>query len=188
MNSVHYSTLMKVKITVTNDRYGMMGIKEQFQKELVGNLHLHDNYLPLNNKSYILPSKELTSCEIPLFESKVSAGFPSPAEEYVEGKLDLNKFLISNPPATFFVRATGDSMIGAGIYPDDILVVDRSIDPKEGKIVIAALDGDLTVKRFSKYNGKIVLKSENKEYPNIIVAGTTELVIWGVVTCVLHRV
>jgi DNA polymerase V len=85
--------------------------------------------------------------ELPLFLESVSAGFPSPADDYLENKLDLNQHLIKNPPATFFVRVTGDSMVDAGIYSGDILVVDRSLNPKDGNIVIAVINGELTVKR-----------------------------------------
>lgn len=93
------------------------------------------------------PNEVQTTLSQDLYGTKVSAGFPSPAGDFMEGKLDLNDYLIKNPPATFFVRVTGDSMIGAGIHPDDLLVVDRSIDPKSRKIVIAVVDGELTVKR-----------------------------------------
>ncbi|MBW1794943.1 MAG: translesion error-prone DNA polymerase V autoproteolytic subunit [Deltaproteobacteria bacterium] len=88
-----------------------------------------------------------TQCERPLFMVPVAAGFPSPAEDYIEGKLDLNKHLIKHPAATFFVRVTGDSMVDAGIHPGDILIVDRAIEPADKKVVIAIIDGELTVKR-----------------------------------------
>jgi DNA polymerase V len=130
-----------------------------------------------NNKGY----------ELPLFSSKVSAGFPSPADDYMERKLDLNEYLIQQPAATFFVRATGNSMIGAGIYPDDILIVDRSIKPKHGKIVIAALNGDLTVKRLSKVKNIVKLVAENPDYASIEIGENDDLHIWGVVTNVIHK-
>lgn len=88
--------------------------------------------------------------KLPLYSSKICAGFPSPADDFIEGELDLNELLIKHPTATFFVRATGESMINAGIYPNDILLVDRSILPTNGKIVVAAVDGELTVKRSKK--------------------------------------
>ena len=91
---------------------------------------------------------------LPLYASKVQAGFPSPADDFMEGRLDLNQHLVKHPTATFFVRVSGDSMIEAGIHPDDILVVDRSLEPRHGKIVIAALDGELTVKRLHKTSSK----------------------------------
>ena len=87
---------------------------------------------------------------LPLFSGKVATGFPSPADDYVEKTLDLNELLIQKPAATFFVRAQGESMLGAGIHPNDILLVDRSIEPVPGKIVICALNGELTVKRLER--------------------------------------
>ena len=92
---------------------------------------------------------------LPLFLERVSAGFPSPAADYEEGRQDLNKYLIKNPPATFFVRVAGDSMIGAGIHPGDLLVVDRSLEPKDKNVIIAALNGELTVKRIRIRRKKI---------------------------------
>jgi len=125
--------------------------------------------------------------ELPLFGTKVSAGFPSPSDDYMERKLDLNEYLIKHPAATFFVRATGNSMIGAGIHPDDILVVDRSLEAKHGKIVIVAINGELTVKRLSKLDGKVSLMPENAEYPPIDLNENQDIHIWGVVTNVIHH-
>jgi DNA polymerase V len=123
---------------------------------------------------------------LPLFSGKVAAGFPSPADDYVEKSLDLNELLVQKPAATFFVRAQGESMLGAGIHPNDILVVDRSIDPVPGKIVICALNGELTVKRLERHNEQWQLKAENPAYADIIIHEELELVIWGVVTNVIH--
>ena len=122
----------------------------------------------------------------PLYASKVQAGFPSPADDFMEGKLDLNQHLVKHPTATFFVRVSGDSMIEAGIHPDDILVVDRSLEPRHGKIVIAALDGELTVKRLHKTSNKTYLMPENKSYNPIEINENNEMSIWGVVTSVIH--
>ena len=124
----------------------------------------------------------------PLFVEKVAAGFPSPAEDYIEGRIDLNEHLIAHPAATFFVRVSGDSMINAGIHPNDILIVDRSIEPAHGKIVIAAVDGLLTVKRLFRRHGFIQLVPENPDYPAIKIKSQQELMIWGVVTNVIHQV
>ena len=126
--------------------------------------------------------------KLPLYACKVQAGFPSPADDFMEGKLDLNKHLVKHPTATFFVRVSGDSMINAGIHPDDILVVDRSLEPKHGKIVIAALDGELTVKRLHIASNKTYLMPENKRYSPIEVSENNEMSIWGVVTNVIHSV
>lgn len=133
-----------------------------------------------------LPTKTPKSCPLPLFMGKVSAGFPSPADDYIEKTLDLNELLIQKPAATFFARAQGNSMIGAGIFPDDILVVDRSIDPVSGKVVICAIGGELTVKRLIMENGQWKLHSENADYPDIMIDEEIDMVIWGVVTNVIH--
>lgn len=125
---------------------------------------------------------------IPLYLCSVEAGFPSPADDYMEGRLDLNSHLIQNPTATFFVRVSGDSMINAGIYPDDLLIVDRSLTPKDNSIVIAVLDGDLTVKRLLHEKGGLFLKPENCNYPLIKIGKETHFEIWGVVTNVIHSV
>lgn len=122
----------------------------------------------------------------PLFSNKVAAGFPSPAEDFVEGKLDLNEKLIEHPSSTFFVRVTGNSMLGANIMDGDILIVDRSIEASNNKIVIAVIDGELTVKRFRQIGNKISLVPENKDYPTLDIV-TEDFSIWGVVTYVIHK-
>jgi DNA polymerase V len=123
----------------------------------------------------------------PLFLSGVSAGFPSPAEDYVDRKLDLNELLIKNPAATFFVRVAGDSMTGAGIHHDDILIVDRSLEPVSGNIVIAVYNGELTVKRLRQKGGKACLAAENPSYSPLVISEENECEIWGVVTSVVHQ-
>ncbi len=138
--------------------------------------------------SLSFPSSSPSTVSIPLFSGKVAAGFPSPADDYIEKTLDLNDLLVQKPAATFFVRAEGESMLGAGIHPNDILVVDRSIDPVVGKIVICALNGELTVKRLNSISDEIVLGAENPAYADIVVAKDIDLVIWGVVTNVIHPV
>jgi DNA polymerase V len=123
---------------------------------------------------------------LPLFTGKVAAGFPSPADDYVEKNLDLNELLVQKPAATFFVRAQGESMLGAGIHPNDILVVDRSLEAIPGKVVICAINGELTVKRLERFNEQWQLKAENPAYADIVIHDELELVIWGVVTNVIH--
>lgn len=122
----------------------------------------------------------------PIFLESVSAGFPSPADDYLEGRIDLNKQLVKNPNATFFVRVTGDSMVDAGIYSGDTLIVDRSLEPKDNSIVIAVVDGELTVKRLSTSKTKIYLNPENKNYSPIEISEESNFEIWGVVTNVIH--
>ena len=116
-----------------------------------------------------------------------SAGFPSPAENYVEEKLNLNSYLIKNKESSLFVRVSGDSMINVGIFDNDILIVDRSLDPKRQSIVIVSIDGELVIKKLMKDQSKnYYLKSENSNYPNIKLNSNRDTVIWGVVTYVIH--
>lgn len=124
---------------------------------------------------------------IPFMLSNAPAGFPSPADDYIENTLDLNEYLIANPVATFMMRVSGDSMIGAGINDKDVLIVDRSKEPLSGKIVVAVLDGELTVKRLKKSGKGYLLVPENPDYRPIKVQGEQELVIWGVVTGIVRR-
>tara|TARA_R110000868_G_scaffold237627_5_gene492259 strand:- start:29 stop:532 length:504 start_codon:yes stop_codon:yes gene_type:complete len=126
--------------------------------------------------------------KIPLYSSSVSAGFPSPADDYIESLLDLNEYLIKKPAATFLVRAKGESMLNAGIQSGDILIVDKSITPTHGKIVIAAIDGELTVKRLYQMEGVTKLQPDNPDYNDIDINAFSESVIWGVVTSVIHKV
>jgi len=134
-----------------------------------------------------LPADNAADITTPIFTSRVQAGFPSPADDHLEDQLDLNKYLIHHQEATFFVRAQGESMLGAGIHPGDILVVDKSLVAKSGKIVIAVVDGEFTVKRLHKYKGSITLKAENPEFDDIVISEGSELIIWGVVTSVIHQ-
>jgi DNA polymerase V len=121
-----------------------------------------------------------------LFIVTVPAGFPSPAEDYAEGPLDLNRHLIDHPAATFFVRVKGDSMTGVGIYSGDLLIVDRAINPTSGSIVIAVVDGEITVKRFHQSRGRITLLPENPAYAPIEIHHDTDFEVWGVVTRAIH--
>lgn len=125
---------------------------------------------------------------LPLAESGVSAGFPSPAEDYIQESLDLNELIVKRPAATFFVRVSGDSMIHAGIHDKDILVVDRSQSPKNGDIVIALLDNEFTVKIFRRRKSVVYLDAANDHYPPIKMKEGMNLQVWGVVTYVIHPV
>jgi DNA polymerase V len=124
---------------------------------------------------------------LPLYLSPVAAGFPSPAEDYLDRKLDLHSHLVKNHAATFFLRASGDSMIKAGIMDDDLLVVDRSITPGNGSVVIAVVEGELTVKYLSRKNGRVLLVPANDEYPEFDITEQEDAVIWGVVTYAIHK-
>ena len=115
----------------------------------------------------------------PLFMASVSAGWPSPAEDYVEGRLDLNRYLIKHPVATFYVRVAGDSMMGAGIHPGSILVVDRAVEADDGDIVIARVNDELCVQRLRLHRGRIWLMPENENYQPIEVTDGMDFEVWG---------
>ncbi len=136
---------------------------------------------------YLTPAV-IQSISLPLYISNVSAGFPSPAEDYIEKTLDLNELLIKHPAATFFVRVSGDSMIDAGIRDKDILIVDRSIEPIHGKIVVAVVEGGMTVKRLRIQKKTVYLMPENPEFPPILVNPENGIYIWGVVTNIIHSI
>lgn len=129
----------------------------------------------------------IVKLKIPLFSSTVAAGYPSPAEDHIEDTLDLNDYMVQRPDSTFMLRVEGESMKNAGILPDDILIVDRSLKAEHNKIVIAALDGELTVKRLFNRGGLIKLLPENAAYPDITIESEAELVIWGVVVGSFRR-
>ena len=133
------------------------------------------------------PTPDAPRLARPLFRSRVPAGFPSPAEDYVEAALDLNEHLIAHKEATFFVRVRGDSMIGAGIRNGDLLVVDRAREAKDGDIVIAVVDGELTVKRLNQRGAHLCLMPENPSYNPIEFKDGQELTVWGVVTSAIHQ-
>jgi DNA polymerase V len=124
---------------------------------------------------------------LPLFSSSVKAGFPSPAEDHIEEKLDLNRLMIEHPAATFFLRVEGESMENANIYPGDILVVDRALTPHNGLIIVAVLNGEFTVKRLKKKGNRLYLLPENPAFPEVEITAETEFQIWGVVTFIIHK-
>ncbi|MDC2995244.1 translesion error-prone DNA polymerase V autoproteolytic subunit [Prochlorococcus sp. AH-736-F09] len=123
---------------------------------------------------------------IPLLNDSVSAGFPSPADDYTEENIDLNEHLISNPFSTFFLRVKGDSMINAGIKDKDLIIVDKSLIAKPGNIIIAMIDGEFTIKRLSIKNDELYLKAENNNYPDFKFKNHIDVQIWGVVIYSIH--
>lgn len=129
----------------------------------------------------------MTTKPVPFFEVGVPAGFPSPADDYVERPLDLHELLVEHPAATFFVRVEGDSMQGVGMYSGDILVVDRALTAHHGKIVVALFNGEFTVKRLKVAGKKIYLTPENPRYQAIEIPEGSDFQVWGVVTYVIHR-
>lgn len=124
---------------------------------------------------------------LPIFSTSIAAGFPSPADDYIEQQLDLNQFMVKHPSATFFVRVEGESMRDAGIQSGDILVVDRSIAPAHGKIVVAVIDGEFTVKRMVIERDALFLAPENPAYSRLQVSPDSQFQVWGVVTYVIHK-
>ena len=126
--------------------------------------------------------------QLPYFDVHVPAGFPSPAGDYLEKPLDLNELLITHPAATYFMRVSGNSMINAGIQHGDLLIVDKAETASPGKIVIAVINGEMTVKRLIKKDQQLYLQPENPAYETIALTAEHELTIWGVVTNVIHKV
>lgn len=124
---------------------------------------------------------------LPLFASPVQAGFSTPVQDEFESKLDLNEHLIHHPAATFFVRVNGNSMEGANLYPGDILIVDRALEPTHDKIIIARIGSEFNVKRLYIQGEKIQLLSEHPDYPPIIIDNPEDFEVWGVVTYIIHK-
>ena len=135
-----------------------------------------------------IPAHLAVNTECLLFESMVAAGFPSPAQDYYDGYLNLHQYLVPDPNNVFFVRANGDSMVGAGIYDGDLLIVDRSKKKPNGKVVIASLNGEFTLKRLVQDRGRFELQPENPDYSSIPVSVDDDFQILGVVRHVVHKV
>jgi DNA polymerase V len=139
---------------------------------------MHKN---ISEQVKVLGQVSLKDNKLPLYSSRPQAGFPSPGDDHIERILDINDLVVKNPASTFFVRVEGDSMIGIGIFSNDVLVVDRSITPKDGVIVVAAVYGEMVVKRLVERGSTHVLVSENENYKPIIVSENDDCFIWGVV-------
>ena len=140
-----------------------------------------------NNLTFLKPKKGESLGQW-LVEEGISAGFPSPADDFKEIRISLDRELVKNKDATFYARVSGDSMIGAGLDDGDLLVIDRSLNPESGKIAICLVDGEFTVKRIKKEKEKIYLLPENKKYEPIELRENNELIIWGVVEYVIKKV
>ena len=142
----------------------------------------------MNKNTLVKKHKDNSLETVPYILSRISAGFPSPADDYIENNLSISELLIKNQLSTFLMKASGESMIEAGINDGDVLVVDRSLEARSRDIVIAIFEGNLTVKRLIvKANGSAILKAENPLYKNILISEYTELEIWGVVTSAIHQ-
>ena len=133
-----------------------------------------------------VPLATLTSIPIPMVGRSVHAGFPSPADDFIEEMIDLNQVLVQNPTATFLWRVVGDCMIDVKIFPGDVVVVDRSLTPKHRSIVLAIIDGEPTLKRLNRRGGVMVLHNENAKLPTFMIAEGVEVSIWGVVTATIR--
>ena len=137
--------------------------------------------------NFFTPKEENNSGQW-LSEEGISAGFPSPADDFKEIRISLDRELVKNREATFYARVSGESMIEAGLEDGDLLVIDRSLDPENGKIAVCLIDGEFTVKRLKKKNKKLYLKPENKSYKEIEINYDSELIIWGIVSYVIKSV
>ena len=133
-------------------------------------------------------SMEEKTLDIPFYQSNVSAGFPSPAEDFMELDLNLQEYLVQHPSATFCVKVTGDSMQNAGIFSGDVMVVDRALEPKNKTIVLAVLDGEFTVKRIHKKGDLLFLNPENDNFKPIEITQEMNFKVWGLVTLIIHKV
>lgn len=140
-----------------------------------------------NNLTFLKPKKEKFIGQW-LVEQGISAGFPSPADDFKEVRISLDKELVKNQESTFYARVSGDSMIGAGLNDRDLLVIDRSLNPENGKIAVCLIDGEFAVKRIIKKRDKLYLKSENKNYNDITINEESQLIIWGIVTYVIKKI
>ena len=140
-----------------------------------------------NRLEFFIPKKENGLGQW-LAEEGISAGFPSPADDFKETRISLDRELVKNKEATFYARVSGDSMVGAGLDDGDLLVIDRSLNPENGKIAVCLIDGEFTVKRIKKEKNKLYLTPENNKYKPIELKEENELIIWGVVEYVIKKV
>ena len=140
-----------------------------------------------SNIKFFIPDTESTLESI-LISSGISAGFPSPAGDFKQDRISLDKELIKNKEATFFARVSGQSMVGAGLDNNDLLVIDRSLEPTNNKIAVCLIDGEFTVKRLKVENDRICLKPENLDYKPIEITEQNQFIIWGIVTNVIKKV
>ena len=144
--------------------------------------------MPINkNIEFFIPNFE-NSCELPFITSGIKAGFPSPAADFDETRISLDKALVKNPDTTFYAKANGQSMKGAGIDDGDIMIIDRSIEPRNNKIAVCLIDGEFTVKRIKKTKEELLLIPENIDFQPIKITEEDQLVIWGIVTYVIKMV
>jgi DNA polymerase V len=144
--------------------------------------------MPSSLLSLTYPNKELFHRQYALLRGAVPAGFPSPADDYIEGRLSLDEHLIQHKESTFFMRVAGDSMMGLGIFDGDLLVVDRAVPAAHGCVVIAVVDGEFTVKQLINTATGQVLRAAHPSYPDVVIKPEQDLSIWGVVQWNVHKV
>ena len=144
-------------------------------------------YLRKSNDLEVFSIDQETSLDIPFFDYQVPAGFPSPAQDYIDLDLDLHNYLVKNPSSTFCVRVTGESMRDAGINSGDIMLVDRSLDPKNRSIVLAVVDNEFTVKRVNVSEEGLFLMPENADFNPIKITSEMNFQVWGVITYIIHK-
>jgi len=142
---------------------------------------------PKNALEFFIPEDSIP-LEIVLAQTGISAGFPSPADDFKEFKISLDKTLVKNKEATFYAKVSGQSMVGAGIDDGDLLVVDKSLDPKHNNIAVCFIDGEFTVKRLKVSGGDVYLQPENPSYKAIKVTNDSNFQVWGIVTHVIKKV
>lgn len=135
----------------------------------------------------MLDKKPKSNIKIPFYSTGASCGFPSPADDFAENSLDLNEYLIDHPASTFFVRAKGNSMIEAGIFDGDLLIIDKSLDPKNNSIVLACIEGEFLIKKFVKKDSKVFLEACNPEYKNMDVTMNEGFSVEGIVIATIHQ-
>ena len=144
--------------------------------------------MPVKKKlSFFIPDPE-NGLELPFVTSGIKAGFPSPAIDFEDNKMSLDKYLVKNNEATFYAKADGDSMIGAGIDDGDIMIIDRSLQPTDNKIAVCCIDGEFTVKRIKIDKEGIYLIPENKDFQPIQVTESNHFIVWGIVTYVIKAI
>lgn len=144
--------------------------------------------MPSSLLSLTYPNKELFHRQYALLRSAVPAGFPSPADDYIEGRLSLDDHLVRHKESTFFMRVAGDSMVGLGIFDGDLLVVDRAMPATHGSVVIAVVDGEFTVKQLINTEHGQLLRAAHPDYPDVHIRPEQDLSIWGVVQWNVHKV
>ena len=144
-------------------------------------------FLNTNNKLNFYTIEDFSLGDIPLYGDAVPAGFPSPADDYLDMDLNLHDYLVQHPSATFCVKAIGDSMVDAGIKSSDVMVIDRALTPKNNDIILAVIDGEFTVKRIKKNDDELYLIPANENYHPVKITEDMDFQVWGVVTFIIHK-